>query len=131
MCRPTHTHTLSHTNGLANRVRIVGDLQVRQMLADFLGHLLWSETHGSNVVGAQGQLALWGLHELYRGTVAVGDMHHGKTSVGSQVALVVTCAESIVEDLNRIVCEERNPKSSVHKVDLIVANMLSDVAVIM
>lgn len=108
------THTLSHTDGLANRVRIVGDLQMRQMLADFLGHLLWSEAHGSDIVRAQGQLALWSLHEFYCGTVAVRDMHHGKTGVGSQVALVMTCAESIVEDLNRVVCEERNPKSLVH-----------------
>lgn len=99
-------HLLNHTDCLADRVGIVGDLQMREMLADLLGHLLWSETHGGDVVGTQGQLALWGLHELYRGTVAVRDMHHGKTCVGAQVALMVTCAESIVEDLNSVVCEE-------------------------
>lgn len=77
------------------------------MLADFLGHLLWSEAHGGDVVGAQGQLALWSLHELHCGAVAVRDMHHGETCFGTQVALVVTCAESIVEDLNGVVCEER------------------------
>lgn len=45
---------LSRTNGLADRIRIVGDLEVRQMLADFLGDLLWSEAHGSDVVGYAG-----------------------------------------------------------------------------
>lgn len=77
------------------------------MLADFLGHLLRGEAHGGDVVGAQGELALRRLHELHCGAVAVGDVHHGKTRFGTQVALVVTRAESIVEDLNRIVCEER------------------------
>lgn len=42
-----------HTNGLADSVRIVGDLEVREMLADFLGHLFRGEAHGSYVVGAQ------------------------------------------------------------------------------
>lgn len=104
------------TDGLADRVGIVGDLQVREVLADFLGHLLWSEAHGGDVVGTQGQLALWGLHELYRGTMAVGDMHHGKASVGAQVALMVTCAESVVEDLNGIVCEDRGHKRLVRNI---------------
>ena len=89
---------LSRTNGLADRVGIVGDFEVRKVLADFLGHLLWSEAHGCDVVGTEGQLALWSLHELYCGTVTVGDMHHGKTGVRTQVALMVTCAESIMED---------------------------------
>lgn len=113
----------SLTDGLADRVGIVGDLQVREVLADFLGHLLWGEAHGSDVVGTQGQLALWGLHELYRGTMAVGDMHHGKASVGTQVALVVTCAERVVEDLNGVVCEHRGHMSLVRNVDLIIVNL--------
>lgn len=114
---------LSFTDGLADRVGIVGDLEVREMLADFLGHLLWSEAHGGDVVGTQGQLALWSLHELYGGTVAVRDMHHGKTRVGTQVALMVTCAESIMEDLNCVVCEDRGPKCLVHNIKLIVLNI--------
>lgn len=88
------------------------------MLADFLGHLFWSEAHGSDVVGTQGQLALWSLHELYCGTVAVRDMHHGKTSVGAQVALMVTCAESVVEDLNGIVCKNRGAECLDHNIKL-------------
>lgn len=77
------------------------------MLADFLGHLFWSEAHGGNVVRTQGELAFWSLHELYRGAVAVRDMHHGKACFRTQVALMVTCAESVMEDLNCIVCEDR------------------------
>lgn len=38
---------------LADRVWVVGNRQMRQMFADLLGHLLWSETHGGYVVGAQ------------------------------------------------------------------------------
>lgn len=117
-------HVLSRTDGLTDRVGIVGDLEVREMLADFLGHLLWSEAHGGDVVGTQGQLALWSLHELYRGTVAVGDMHHGKTGVGTQVALMVTCAEGIMEDLNGIVCEDRGPECLVRNIKLIVLSIL-------
>lgn len=75
------------------------------MLVDLLGQFLWSEAHGGDVVGTQRQLAFWCLHELYCGTVAVRDMHHGKAGVGTQVALMVPCAESIMEDLNGIVCE--------------------------
>lgn len=107
VCRCVYHVCLSRTDGLADRVGIVGDLEVREMLADFLRHLLWSEAHGGDVVGAQRQLALWGLHELYCGTVAVRDVHHGKTGVRTQVALVVTRAESVVEDLNCVVCEDR------------------------
>lgn len=77
------------------------------MLADLLGHLLRSEAHGSYVVGAQWKLALGSLHELHCGTMAVGDVHHWKTGVGSEVALMVTCAESVVEYLNCIVCEKK------------------------
>lgn len=77
------------------------------MLADFFCQLLWGEAHGSYVIGAQRQLALWRLHELHSGTVAIRDVHHGKSGVWSQVAHVVTCAECIVEDLNGIICEER------------------------
>lgn len=73
------------------------------MLAYLLRHFLWSEAHGSYVVGTQGELALGSLHELHCCAVAVGDVHHGKTCFGTQVALVVACAQSIVEDLNRIV----------------------------
>lgn len=107
---------LSRTNGLTDRVRIVGDFEVRKVLADFLGHLFWSEAHGCDVVGAQRQLALWSLHELYCGTVAVRDMHHGKTGVRTQVALMVTCAQSIMEDLNCIVCENKGPEGLVHDI---------------
>lgn len=80
---------------------------MREMLADFLSHLRWREAHGSDVVGAQGQLAVRSLHELHCGAVTVGDMHHGKTGVGAQVALMVTCAKCVVEDLNGIVCGNR------------------------
>ena len=73
------------------------------MLPDFFCHLLWCEAHGSNVVRTQGQLALRSLHELHRCAMAVGDVHHRKARVWTQVAHVVTCAEGIVEDLNRIV----------------------------
>lgn len=107
---------LKRTDGLADRIRIVGDLEVREMLADFLGHLFWGEAHGGNVVGTQGELALWCLHELDRGTVAVGDMHHGKTCFRTQVALMVTCAKSVVEDLNCIVCEDRGSGGLVHEI---------------
>lgn len=86
------------------------------MLANFLGHLLRCEAHGGYVVSAQRQLALWSLHKLYRGPVAVRDMHHGKTGVRSQVALMVTCAESIVEDLNCIVCNNIRPKILVNHI---------------
>ncbi|TNN83131.1 hypothetical protein EYF80_006738 [Liparis tanakae] len=82
------------------------------MLADFLRHLFWSEAHGGDVVGTQRQLALGSLHELYGGAVAVRDVHHGKAGVGTQVALVVTRGESIVEDLNGVVCG--GGKFSVH-----------------
>ncbi len=101
---------LSHTDGLTDRVGIVGDLEVRQMLPNFLGHLFRGEAHGGDIVGAQGQLALWSLHELYCGTVAVGNVHHWKTGVRTQIALMVACAESVVEDLNGIVCEEEGPE---------------------
>lgn len=114
MYHPTQMFTArvsSRTNGLADRVGIVGDLEVREMLADFLGHLFWGEAHCGDVVGAQGELALWSLHELHCGTVAVRDMHHGKARFGTQVALMVTGAESVVEDLNCIVCEDRGPES--------------------
>lgn len=86
------------------------------MLADFLCHLLRCEANGCDVVSTQGQLALRGLHKLHCSTVAVGDMHHGKTGVRAQVALVVTCAESIVEDLNCVVCENRGSNCLVHNV---------------
>lgn len=95
------------TNALADYIRIVGDLEVRQMLADFLGHLLGREAHGCNVVGPQRQLALWRLHELHRGAVAVGDVHHGQARFGTQVTLVVARAESVVEDLNCIICGDK------------------------
>lgn len=99
-----HTSSKSHTNGLPDCIQVVGDLEVRQVFAYFLRHFLWSEAHGSYVVGAQGELALWSLHELQCCAVAVRDVHHGKTCFGAQVALVVACAQSIVEDLDRIVC---------------------------
>lgn len=99
----SHRKCFLRTDGLADRVRVVGDLEVRQVLADLLGHLFRGEAHGSDVVCAQGQLAFWSLHELHRGTVAVTDMHHGKTGVWAQVALMVTRAEGIVEDLDCIV----------------------------
>lgn len=88
------------------------------MLADFFGHLFWSEAHGSNVVGTQGQLALWSLHEFYSGTVAVSNVHHGKTGVGSQVALMVARAESVMEDLNCIVCRDKRAFGLVHSIYL-------------
>lgn len=100
------------TNALADYIRIVGDLEVRQMLADFLGHLLGREAHGCNVVGPQRQLALWRLHELHRCAVAVGDVHHGEARFGTQVTLVVARAESIVEDLNCIICGDKGVKCS-------------------
>lgn len=46
-------------------------------------------------------------------------MHHGKTGVGSQVALMVTCAESIMEDLNSVVCEDRGPEHLVYDIQWI------------
>lgn len=92
------------TDLLPGKVGFVGDLEVRDMLADFSRHLFWSEAHGGDVVGTQRQLALGSLHELYGGAVAVRDVHHGKAGVGTQVALVVTRGESIVEDLNGVVC---------------------------
>lgn len=100
------------TNALTDYVRIVGDLEVRKMLADFLGHFFWREAHSCDVVGAQSQLAFWRLHELYRGTVAIGDVHHGKARLRAQVALVVALAESVVEDLNCIICKDKGSKRS-------------------
>lgn len=94
---------ISLTNGLSDRICLVGDLEVREVFAYFLCHLFWSETHGGDVVSSERQLALRGLHEFHGGTVAVRDVHHGKAGVGAQVALVLTCAERIVEDLNRVV----------------------------
>lgn len=47
------TLVLVHTNCLAHRIWIVGDLKVREVFADLLGHLLWGEAHGRYVVGAQ------------------------------------------------------------------------------
>ena len=38
---------------------------------------------------------------------AVVDVHHRKTCVGSQVALVVAGRQRVVEDSNCVVCEER------------------------
>lgn len=73
----------SHTNGLPDCIQIVGDLEVREVLANFLRHFLRSEAHGSYVVGTQGELALWSLHELHCCPVAVRDMHHGKTCFGT------------------------------------------------
>lgn len=100
------------TNALADYIRIVGDLEVRQMLADFLGHLLGREAHGCNVVGAQRQLALGRLHELHCGAVAVGDVHHGEARFGTQVTLVVARGESVVEDLNCVICGDKGIKCS-------------------
>lgn len=77
------THALSHTNGLPDCIQVVGDLEVREVLAYFLRHLLWSEAHGGYVVGTQGKLALRSLHELHCCAVAVGDVHHGKTCFGT------------------------------------------------
>lgn len=81
------------------------------MLADFLGHLFRSEAHSCDVVGTQSQLAFWRLHELYCGAVAIGDVHHGKARFRTQVALMVARVESIVENLNRIICKDKNPAS--------------------
>lgn len=100
------------TNALTDYVRIVGDLEVRKMLADFLGHLFRREAHGCDVVGTQSQLAFWRLHELYRGAVAIGDVHHGKARFRAQVALVVARAESVMEDLNCIICQDKGSKCS-------------------
>lgn len=100
------------TNALTDYVRIVGDLEVRKMLADFLGHLFRREAHSCDVVGTQSQLASWRLHELYRGTVAIGDVHHGKARFRAQVAFMVAPAESVVEDLNCIICKEQGSKCS-------------------
>lgn len=93
------------------------------MLADFLRHLFWSEAHGGDVVGTQRHLALWSLHELDGGTVAVRDVHHGKAGVWTQVALVVTRTEGIVEDLNGIVCEESGPECLVNNIKQISLNI--------
>lgn len=73
----------SHTNGLPDCIQVVGDLEVRQVLANFLRHFLWGEAHGSYVVGTQGELALWSLHELHGCAVAVRDVHHGKACFGT------------------------------------------------
>lgn len=100
------------TNALTDHIRFVGDLEVRQVLADFLGHLFGREAHGCNVVGSQGQPVFWRLHELHRGAVAIGDVHHGEARFGAQVTLVVARAESIMENLNRIICRDKGRKCS-------------------
>lgn len=82
------------------------------MLANFLGHLFRREAHSCDVVGTQGQLAFWRLHELYRGAVAIRDVHHGKARFRTQVTLVVARAESVVEDLNCIICKDKGSKCS-------------------
>lgn len=74
------------------------------MLAYFFSYFLRGEAHGSNVVGAQGQLTFRGLHELHCGTVAVSNVHHRKTCVRSQVTLVMACAEGVVKNLDSVVC---------------------------
>lgn len=114
---------LNHTDSLAHRVRVVGNLEVREMFADFLCHLLRSEAHCSNVICPQRQLALRSLHELQCSTVAVRDVHHGKAGVRTQVALMVTGAESIMEDLYCVVCKGRGMGCSVNDILLVTVNL--------
>lgn len=76
---------------------------MRKVFADLLRHLLGCEANGCDVVGAQNELTFRSLHELDSGPVAVGDVHHGKACLWAQIALMVASAESIVENLDRII----------------------------
>ena len=90
-------------NGLS-AIRLVVDGEVRHVLLDVLGNLSRSEGHSSDVVHTLSQLAAISLDELQSSTQTIGHVHHGQRSIGAQEASVVVMLDSLIEDINSIIC---------------------------
>lgn len=89
-------------------VHVVRDLQLGHLLLQLLGELLGGEAHGVDVVGPHAERVGRRLHHLQRGAQAVVDVHHGQPRVRLQVALKFTGFDGVVEDLDCIVCSDRD-----------------------
>ena len=66
-------------------------------------YFFWCEAHCMDIVSSGGQLLLWSHHVLNGASETVINVHHWQPGVRSEVTLVVTSGQSIMEYLDSIV----------------------------
>ena len=74
------------------------------MISHLFKYFLGSEAHGVQVEGSGGELLSWGHHVLDGPPQTVVNVHHGQPGVRSEVALVLLAGQSVVENLDCVVC---------------------------
>lgn len=91
------------TNGLSNRIYIVGNFKFWNMLQDLLNQLLGWKTHGIDVVSPHAQLLSRCFHDLQRSSKTIIDIHHWQAGVWFKITLELSSLERIVENLDCII----------------------------